>query len=361
MENAKTGVNLIILDACRDNPFRGFKRSLERGLKVLDAPKDSESLIAYATAPGSVAADGKGRNGIYTGCLLKYLLTPNQPVETLFRQVRKDVKEQTGGEQVPWLSLSMEREFSFLAGGSGLVIRPDVQPTPTVASPLVSSQKTGDTMSLDLGGGVKMEFVWVKALNGWVGKYEVTNGEYRRFKSDYDSGAYENRSLNGDRQPVANVSYDDATTFCEWMNRTCAANMPKGYQVRLPDGNEWMTFAQCGDSRKYPWGNDLPPKCGNYADTTAKRSFPGWTVIDAYDDGYDVSCPVEKSGKNDLGLYGVGGNVWEWTSEQEVGVRVLRGASWDYGTPVNLGCASRGGFDPWLRSYDYGLRVVMLR
>lgn len=152
LENAKAGVNLIILDACRDNPFRGFKRSLERGLKVLEAPKDSESYIAYATAPGSVAADGTERNGTYTACLLKHLLTPNQPVEVLFKQVRKEVKERTGGQQVPWESSSLVGEFCFVGKlevdmqhtkqphGSGTLgqveMRQTDEPTMTVKSPL---------------------------------------------------------------------------------------------------------------------------------------------------------------------------------------------------------------------------------
>jgi formylglycine-generating enzyme required for sulfatase activity len=214
---------------------------------------------------------------------------------------------------------------------------------------------------LDVGGGVKMEFVWIEALKGWVGKYEVTNQEYRRFKKDHNSGTYENQGLNEDRQPVVNVSYNDAVEFAGWVNRQTSSSMPSGYRTRVPDGKEWLTFAQCGDGRTYPWGNDWPPKYGNYADSTAKRSFSGWGVIEGYDDESAVSCAVEKSGVNDWGLYGVGGNVWEWTSEEEGSVRVLRGASWGNGRQDYLRCDSRSWYVPSARDVSVGFRLVVLR
>jgi formylglycine-generating enzyme required for sulfatase activity/tRNA A-37 threonylcarbamoyl transferase component Bud32 len=204
-------------------------------------------------------------------------------------------------------------------------------PAPAPVRPITTSGKAGEPLSVDLGGVVKLEMVWLAALKGWVGKYEVKNAEYRRFKAGHDSGTYEGRSLNGARQPVVQVSYDDAVAFAQWVQRTAGAQIPGGYTMRLPDGNEWMTFAQCGDGREYPWGNNWPPKsgqAGNYADTTAKRAFSGWSIIDGYDDGFAVSCDVEKIWANPWGLYGVGGNVWEWTSESSGSSRVLRGASW---------------------------------
>ncbi len=95
MEPAGTLTNLVILDACRDNPFACSFRSSSRGLAIMDAPRGS--LIVYATAPGSVAADGTGRNGIVTGSLLKYLKTPDLDVEDMLRAVRKDVINATKG------------------------------------------------------------------------------------------------------------------------------------------------------------------------------------------------------------------------------------------------------------------------
>ena len=214
----------------------------------------------------------------------------------------------------------------------------------------------GDEMSVDLGQGVKMEFVWIEALKCWVGKYEVTNEEYRRFKKDHNSGVFGKLDLNGDRQPAVMVSYDDAVSFAEWINKT--ARVPQGYNARLPDGKEWPTFAQCGDGRKYPWGNEMPPKYGNYH---GQEGAATWTRIPGYNDGFPVACPVEKSGKNDWGLYGVGGNVWEWTSELYGNGRVLRGASWGLGSSVDLECTYRGDIDPSFRLSNFGFRLLLSR
>ncbi|MFM7716533.1 MAG: caspase domain-containing protein, partial [Microcystis sp.] len=97
---------------CRDNPFRKFWRSSSRGLT---APLQAASgtLIAFATAPGKVASDGTGRNGLFTSYLLKYLKTPNVEVDSMLRKVRSDVAQNTNNYQVPWTSSSLIGEFAF--------------------------------------------------------------------------------------------------------------------------------------------------------------------------------------------------------------------------------------------------------
>ncbi len=112
MEDAGSGVNVVILDACRNNPFgRGF-RSVEQGLARLAAP--TGSFIGYATAPGSVAADGKGRNGTYTAALLEALRVPGLKVEEVFKRVRQSVARETAQKQVPWDSSSLVGDFYFV-------------------------------------------------------------------------------------------------------------------------------------------------------------------------------------------------------------------------------------------------------
>lgn len=91
MEDAGNELNIIILDACRHNPFARSYRSVTHGLASIDAP--SGSLIAYATAPGSVASDGKGKNGLYTQELLKYMNTPGLSIEEIFKRVRVSVRD----------------------------------------------------------------------------------------------------------------------------------------------------------------------------------------------------------------------------------------------------------------------------
>ncbi len=111
METARNRVNLVILDACRDNPFARSFRSAARGLAAIDAP--SGTLIAYATAPGRVARDGEGANGLYTGELLKTLQAPGLRVEEVFKRVRQSVLERSAGDQVPWESSSLVGDFLF--------------------------------------------------------------------------------------------------------------------------------------------------------------------------------------------------------------------------------------------------------
>jgi hypothetical protein len=114
MEDAGNGLNIVILDACRNNPYARSFRSATEGLAKMDAPKGS--LVAYATAPDSVAADGAGKNGIYTGQLLKNLRTPGLGIEELLKRVRIGVLRETGERQVPWESSSLTGHFVLNAG-----------------------------------------------------------------------------------------------------------------------------------------------------------------------------------------------------------------------------------------------------
>lgn len=114
MEHSGTAINLLILDACRNNPFeRTWQRSVAggNGLAFMNAP--SGSLVAYATAPGSVASDGAGANGLYTSMLLKHMVVPNLTVEQVFKRVRTDIEQSTQKQQVPWESTSLKGDFYF--------------------------------------------------------------------------------------------------------------------------------------------------------------------------------------------------------------------------------------------------------
>lgn len=104
-------MNIIILDACRNNPFSRSMRSETTGLARMDAP--TGSIMAYATAPGSVAADGEGRNGVYTKNLLRAMRTPGMDIYDTFMQVRRGVIKDTQGRQTPWESSSLIGKFYF--------------------------------------------------------------------------------------------------------------------------------------------------------------------------------------------------------------------------------------------------------
>ncbi len=114
MDMAQTRVNLVILDACRDNPFARSFRSVSRGLAVVGAP--SGTLIAFSTAPGDVAFDGDDKNSLYTQALSKYMREDGLKVEEVFKKVRNDVEgsaKRYGKKQTPWESSSLKGDFYF--------------------------------------------------------------------------------------------------------------------------------------------------------------------------------------------------------------------------------------------------------
>jgi hypothetical protein len=115
MENAGTEVNLIFIDACRDNPYKKKFRSASRGLAVMRAPMGT--FIAFATAPGDVAVDGFGSNSPFTKHLIRNMTRPNLPVETVLKEVRKGVLAETGNIQMPWQSSSLTGEYYFRIEG----------------------------------------------------------------------------------------------------------------------------------------------------------------------------------------------------------------------------------------------------
>jgi hypothetical protein len=111
LESAGSRLNIVILDACRNNPFAARVRSLSRGLAVMAAP--SGTVVAYATGPGEVASDGDGRNGLYTQELLRNMREPNLKIEEVLKRTRIAVKEKTKGQQVPWENTSLDGDFYF--------------------------------------------------------------------------------------------------------------------------------------------------------------------------------------------------------------------------------------------------------
>jgi hypothetical protein len=113
MESSGSKVNIIILDACRNNPFeRSWTRSATgRGLAFMNAP--TGSLIAYATAPGSTASDGSGNNGMYTSAILESIKIPNITIIEMFQNVRNIVTQKSGKQQTPWESTSLTGNFYF--------------------------------------------------------------------------------------------------------------------------------------------------------------------------------------------------------------------------------------------------------
>ena len=129
MERAQNRVSIVILDACRDNPFAVKGRSLGRGLAQISGARGT--LIAYSTSPGEVASDGDGDNSTFTTHLLTNLGKPGLTVEELFKAVRVGVSSETNGEQLPWTNSSITGEFYFNQDAKVTVAA--AAPTPVIA------------------------------------------------------------------------------------------------------------------------------------------------------------------------------------------------------------------------------------
>jgi len=194
-----------------------------------------------------------------------------------------------------------------------------------------------------------MKFVPVPGTEVLFGVYEVSNAEYRKFKPGHDSLFFahggQTLTLNGDRQPAVEVSWNDAQAFCIWLTdkerESGLIGMDQAY--RLPQDWEWSVAVGLSEPKEgtpkdksgkvpdvYPWGSEWPPPegAGNYY-----GKFVG------YDDGFVGTAPVGSFKANPLGLYDMGGNVWEWCEDlydARAGDRVVRGGSWCDSKPQEM-------------------------
>jgi hypothetical protein len=171
MEDAENQINIVILDACRNNPFSRNFRTSERGLARMDAPKGS--LIAYATAPGEVAADGPERNGIFTKYLMKHMIKPNLPVELVLKQARIDVANETNGRQIPWESSSLMGDFYFNLERSTISPqKADKSSTKKTVKPEMSSEGATKTKVAVISDDEK------RIVEPWTGIWSVDGDMY---------------------------------------------------------------------------------------------------------------------------------------------------------------------------------------
>jgi formylglycine-generating enzyme required for sulfatase activity len=184
--------------------------------------------------------------------------------------------------------------------------------TPTEQRPVVVATATSgpapraDQVWESRVSGETVEFVWVPALQNWVGRFEITRGQFKKFRPGLAVDA------STSRLPVAGIKYDDMYDYAEWLTRAerAGGGLPESLRIRLPTEAEWETLAGCGKQRAFPWGPDWPPTLGNYGVITGPK-FLWFGKKTLYDDGNTESCPVEDSGENEWGLFGIGGNVWE--------------------------------------------------
>jgi formylglycine-generating enzyme required for sulfatase activity len=224
----------------------------------------------------------------------------------------------------------------------------------------------------------------------YIGLREITNTEFREFKPKHTSGAEKYRELAGGDHPAVMLGWEEAASFCNWLSER--DSLPRAYLIegsniqlvsppnegyRLPTEAEWAWVARHnggGGSRKYPWGERMPPtgKAGNYADRSAQGILAN--VISSYDDGFPVTAPVGRFPASPLGIFDLGGNAAEWVSDYytvypspaglqtdpvgppEGQYHVIRGSSWRHASISELRFAFRDFGDRG--RLDVGFRIA---
>lgn len=157
MGAAQNRLNIVILDACRNNPFTRSFRSYSQGLAQVNAP--AGTFIAYATAPGQTASDGKGQNGLYTQELIANLRAPGLPIEEVFKRVRVEVKQKSGGVQIPWDASSLEGSFSFVPASGTSGTSTASSPPPVVSPPVSYAQPVAPTVTAPARSLVSLDLI----------------------------------------------------------------------------------------------------------------------------------------------------------------------------------------------------------
>lgn len=205
----------------------------------------------------------------------------------------------------------------------------------------------------------------------YLGLHEVSNEQYRLLVKDHSSGTLQGHSLDGERQPVVQITWEQAARYCNWLSqretlalfyiekdgKISGVNaLANGY--RLPTEAEWEWAARVVANQsalKFPWGQDMPPPngSGNYADEPAAGLVA--RIIPKYQDGYSVSAPLGSFPAGNHGLFDIGGNVAEWVHDfydiavgnggvaeldpmgpEQGEFHVIKGASWAHGTITEL-------------------------
>jgi formylglycine-generating enzyme required for sulfatase activity len=354
MEAAKNRLNILILDACRNNPFLRAFRSANPGLAPINAP--SGTYIAFATAPGTTASDGDGDNGLYTQELLTNLKQPGLRLEDIFIRTRVAVKKKSNDIQVPWENGSLEGVVILNEKGVADPTEAGASPFPTIrysGIPLstlrygkfitasvdekgqVSKREAGPSPYYleDLGDGVKLEMVFirggsfqmgspraelerdedeiqhpVKVSGFWMGRTEVTQSQWIAVMGRLPQCLAVSDNLDrGDNMPVSCVGWEEVQGFIAKLNEMLKLDKGRGYS--LPREAEWEYAARGGTKTPFPYGPTIAPGLENYNWESAYANGP------TQPRAHEYLAPVGSFVANPFGLYDMLGNASEWCED----------------------------------------------
>jgi tetratricopeptide (TPR) repeat protein len=210
MESASTKVNILIMDACRNNPFeRSWHRSANgNGLAMMNAP--TGTIIAYATAPGKVASDGESANGLYTSVLLKHMKDPDLNLEQVFKRVRTEVTEKSSGAQVPWETTSLTGDDFFLTTATP-VSKATTLPSAKGTSDINIGEDPDKALQYYTQAQEKYDkYLFEEAISLYTKAIDANPNDYQSYlwrgHSHYSLG-YQNGIIKNDRLEAAIIDY----------------------------------------------------------------------------------------------------------------------------------------------------------
>ncbi len=347
MESAQARLRVLVLDACRNNPYGKAKGTT--GLKRMESREMEGTLIAYATNHGNTAAETDGRNSRYTGYLLEALRDPQTHLLELFREVQAQVYDATDKQQFPYLYAGVVGEFYFKAPAVARVsgeeeawnevkdsrradlLRgfidafPGSPHVPTARLKIAALEpKVADRVEVERPAQGKrvnpkdgLTYVWIPPGQFMMGcspgdtecyddekpprAVNIDRGFYLS-ESEVTQAAYEKVTgkkpsyFRGAKRPVETVAWNDAVGYCQAVGG------------RLPTEEEWEYAARAG--------------------TTGAR-YGELSRIAWYNDNSGAKThDVKQKNPNTWGLYDMLGNVWEWTASGDEKTNALRGGSW---------------------------------
>jgi formylglycine-generating enzyme required for sulfatase activity len=372
MEESGAQVNLMFLDCCREDLGKSVGGAEMAPLKA------KGSFIGFATRSGDFADPGE-EGSPYTRFLLKHLDRPGLSVADMYSLVIGEVKDYSkrvlGEERRPGFYSELDAPFylvpvKFTPGGApatSVMSEAEIErralekagelaakmasetamrntPSPSPERPTMPNSALQPLPPKSFSNSLGMKFVPLPGTKVMMCIHETRNKDYAAFASSqadvrrtWTAAARQGR----DDHPVVFVKLEEAEAFCQWLTAK------EGKVYRLPKDDEWSAAAGLSE---FPWGDSFPPtsKDGNYDKGLVN-------------DGFEKTAPVMSFRCNELGLYDLGGNVWEICTGGEAGTTVARGGSWRHNLPrevyissFRMPCAA-ANYDE-----DFGFRIVML-
>ena len=280
MANANNGLNIVILDACRDNPYSRSFRNAARGLAIVsNAP--AGTFVSYSTGPNQVARDGEGENSPYTRALLEYMVTPGLSINNVFMKVRSKVKKETG--QIPWELSSLEGDFYFVPEAAkkaadtvpaekAIVARDESSVSTKAATDLAMAKRPSQPTTRETGRDgrfiaydngtvldMKTNLMWAAKDNGsninWANAksyYENYRGgsysDWRMPTQDELAGLYDSAATGKNGYKLTNLI--ELTRCCPWAFETRGSTA--AYFNFYNGKRNWGPQSNVGDGRTLP-------------------------------------------------------------------------------------------------------------